>query len=113
MAECPFHQNSGNSWFILITIILSSFVGGIGIYLVLSKDEKIIEQKEYDLTKLSEEEKNIFLFIQEHQDGVYQSSLVEKFTISKVQATRILDVLERHNLIERKRRGMTNLLVVK
>lgn len=112
IAECPFHQAKNNSWIIILMGVLTSFIGGIGTYIFFNKKEVIIEQKEYDLTSLSEEEKNLFLFIRDNPE-TFQSSLVERFNLSKVQATRILDRLEQKGLIERKRRGMTNLLVVK
>lgn len=118
--SCPYHQNNYLSWILLVISILVAFIGGTGIYLLLSpslspskKNGTIIEEKQYDLSRLSEEDKNIFLFIKEHHSGVYQSHLVKEFNLSKVQATRLLDKLEGWELIERKRRGLTNLVNVK
>ena len=94
--------------------LLVAFLGGIGFYLTLTKAEKLIEQKEYDLTKLNNEEKEIFLFIKENKDeGIYQSNIVEKFNIPKSKVSRILDKLERLEIVERKRRGMTNIILLK
>ncbi|MEX0932966.1 MAG: hypothetical protein WDZ77_02605 [Candidatus Pacearchaeota archaeon] len=91
-----------------------SFILALGVYLLLFNREKIIKQKEYDLSKLNKEEKGIFLFIKENKDkGVYQSEIVEKFSFPKSKISRILDKFERFDLIERKRRGMTNLIFLK
>ena len=94
--------------------ILVAFLGGIGFYLSLTKAEKIIEQKKYDLTKLSSEEKKVFFFIKENKDkGVYQSNIVEHFNFPKSKVSRILDKLEQTGIIERRRRGMTNIIFLK
>jgi len=91
-----------------------SFILALGFYLLFFNKEKIIKQKEYDLSKLNKEEKEIFFFIRENNDtGCYQSNIVEKFNIQKSKASRILDKLEGLGIIERKRRGMTNIIVLK
>ena len=113
MTSCPYHQQDNTLLVLGIVSILTAFVGGIGAYLIFKTNERLLEEKEYDLTALNDEEKNIFLFVKEHPEGIYQSELVTQFNLSKVRMTRILDTLERRELIERKRRGMTNLIVVR
>ena len=99
---------------IYIIGLFVAFICGIGFYLLLTKDDKLIEQKHYDLTKLTKKEKNIFLFIRKNNDnGTYQGRIVEEFDLSKATVTRILDKLDLQNLVERKRRGMSNLIVLK
>ncbi len=94
--------------------ILVAFLGGIGFYLLLTKAEKIVEQKEYDITKLNSEEKKVFYFIKENKDKVvYQSNIVKHFNFPKSKISRILDKLEQTDIIERKRRGMTNIILLK
>ena len=44
---------------------------------------------------------------------MFQADLIEKLNLGKVKVSRILDRLENKNLIERKRRGMNNLIVLK
>lgn len=112
--SCPYHQGNNLSWILIVMSTLVAFLGGTGIYLSLpKKPERIVEEKKQDLSRLSEEEKKIFLFIKAQKQGVYQSNLVKEFSLSKVQATRLLDRLEGHGLIERKRRGLTNIVLVK
>ena len=112
--SCPFHKGNNNlNWFPILASIMVAGLGGIGLYLSFSKNEKIIEQKEYDLSMLDDDEKRVFNFVKEKPDGVYQSEIVEKLELSKVKVTRILDKLGQRNLIERKRRGMTNIVLLR
>ena len=97
-----------------IAIGIFSFMLALGFYLLFFNKEKIIKQKEYDISKLNKEEKEVFLFIKENKDkGVYQSNIVEHFNFPKSKVSRILDRLEQLGIIERKRRGMTNIVVLK
>jgi uncharacterized membrane protein len=43
----------------------------------------------------------------------FQSEVVEKTGWSKVKVTRTLDKLESRRLLERRRRGLTNIIVLK
>jgi len=112
-AACPYNQGKGLLWVPIGASILIAMIGGIGLFLAFSKNEKIIRQKEYDISRLSEDEKKAFLFIKVAKEGIYQSELVQKLDISKVKVTRILDALEQQGIIERKRRGMTNVVMLK
>jgi uncharacterized membrane protein len=44
---------------------------------------------------------------------LFQAELIEKTDFNKVKVSRILDKLEGKGLIERRRRGMTNLVLLK
>ena len=107
-------QHNDHERIISVLELLVAFLAGIGFYLLLTKAEKIIEQKKYDITKLNSEEKKVFFFIKENKDkGVYQSNIVEHFNFPKSKVSRILDRLEQLAIIERKRRGMTNIILLK
>lgn len=115
MDACLYNlEYTGHRVILLVIGLFSAFLAGIGFYLSLTKEDKLIKQKHYDLTKLTKEEKNVFLFVRKNNDdGTYQSRIVKEFDFSKTMVTRILDKLESQNLIERKRRGMSNLIVLK
>ncbi|NCN99403.1 hypothetical protein GW923_04470 [Candidatus Pacearchaeota archaeon] len=115
LESCPFYEEHHSNERILFIIgLLAAFLGGIGFYISLTKTEKLVEYKEYDLTRLNLEEKEIFKFIRENKDkGVYQSNIVEKFNLPKSKTSRILDKMERLDIVEKKRRGMTNLIFLK
>ena len=107
------------------------FVVIIGLYLIFfGKEEKIITKtktirpqiepkkitKEYYqkiLNKLNDDEKLVFDKIIESEGTIFQSDLVDKTKFTKVKVTRLLDKLEGKGLIERKRRGMTNVVILK
>ncbi len=65
------------------------------------------------LRKLDEEERAILEFVIDGEGTALQSELVEKTGLGKVKVTRVLDSLEVKGLVERRRRGMTNVIVLK
>jgi len=117
--DCPmwgtinFQTNIGIGLMILVVLV--------GLYFVFFLKEKKAVKKEfvgkgdYEEVKkeLNEEEKNVFEKILEAEGTIFQSDLVEKTGFTKVKVTRILDKLEGRGLIERKRRGMTNVVILK
>ncbi len=94
-----------------------------GLFMIfLMKDETIIqkskkeiseEEKHKKLENLDDEERKIMDLIFREEGSVFQSSLVNETKLSKVKVTRILDRLEGKSLIERKRRGMSNVIILK
>ena len=124
LASCPYHQDTGSSWIIWGAALLLAFLAGVGAYLVLpqksetsiyekNREGKETNEKEPDISLLNEAEKNIFTRIRNNVEGVYQRQLAQEFQLSKVQTTRLLHKLEGMDLIERKRKGFTNLVKVK
>ena len=115
LEACPFHQqgNRNNLFIISFVSVLVAFLGGLGAYLAFAKSEEVITTRIYDVSKLNDEEKRAFSMIKEHKEGIYQSTLSDHLDISKVRMTRILDRLEGLGLIERRRRGMANMIFVK
>ena len=49
----------------------------------------------------------------QEEKGMFQKTLAEKLELGKVGMTRLLDKLESKEIIERKRRGMNNFVVLK
>jgi uncharacterized membrane protein len=88
----------------------------------LMKDESVVkemkkniskEEKQQKLENLDEEERKLMDIILREDGSIFQSSLVNETKLSKVKVTRILDRLEGKKLIERKRRGMSNVVILK
>ena len=104
-----------------LSIGITAIVIIVGLFLVFSKPnerivirkvkDKIIEKK-IDLSKFKPEEKQVYKLIAE-QGAIFQADLIEKTGFGKAKVTRIIDRLEGHSLVERKRRGMTNVVVLK
>ena len=91
------------------------------LFLIFSKpDEKIIVkkikekkvEKKADLSSFRPEEKQVYNLVKEN-NAIFQADLIEKTEFSKARMTRIVDKLEGAGLVERKRRGMTNVVVLK
>lgn len=91
------------------------------IIMFLKPEERIITKKiaiekkhtPIDYSKLDKEEKVLVKTIEQAEGSIFQAELVEKSGFDKVKVTRILDRLEGKQLIERKRRGMTNIVLLK
>ncbi|MBN1385480.1 MarR family transcriptional regulator [Candidatus Woesearchaeota archaeon] len=112
-SECPMWQTLDVQTNIGIVIMVFVIIGGI--YLVLWGDKESFDKKPRKaLPKdLSNDEKLIMAALASSDGTIFQSDLVEKTNMSKVKVTRLLDRLEGKGLIERKRRGMTNVVVLK
>ncbi len=93
------------------------FIFMFGLYLILRKDsaENKIEVSAPALNniKLQPEEKELIARIRSAEGSIYQSELVKTTGFSKVKITRLLDKLEGKGIIERRRRGMTNIVLLK
>lgn len=113
MSQCPAHKSSV-SWFIVVSFGIAFLILGIGGYMTfLSPKEEKKESKVIDISKLDEDEKKIYEIIRGRQGSAYQSDLIKETQFTKVKITRILDKLEHKGILERKRRGMTNIIVLR
>lgn len=80
---------------------------------VVKKVEVKEKKKKLDLDGLDKEEKEVIEMLQEENGAMFQKTLMEKLEIGKVKTTRLLDKLEAKQFIERKRRGMNNIVVLR
>lgn len=115
MDECPAH-NSYTSWLILAAFAISFVVLGIGFYMLflpLKKELGSPAMVEIDTSTMTEEEVQIYNLVKLNQGSMYQSDIIKQTARSKVKVSRILDRLEGKGIIERKRRGMTNIVILK
>jgi len=112
-----------------LSLILAGIVGLVGLYMIIfSKSDvvtevkvvkeqvhpKKVDKEHYKnvLSKLDVDEKKIFEKLLDSNGTIFQSELVNE-ELTKVKVTRILDRLEGQGLIERRRRGMTNVVILK
>lgn len=102
-----------------ISLTILALIIAIGLYFIFFGKEKeiIIKPKGISHKKASkalpEDEKIVFEKIRESDGSIIQADLVKKTNFSKVKITRLLDKLEGKGLIERRRRGMTNIVILK
>ena len=112
-----------------ISMAIAGLILVIGLFLTLSKEtEKLVVKRikpyteaelapkkfsKKSLENLDKEEARIMNLLLENKGNMFQSQLTEKTGMNKVKITRILDSLGAQGLIERKRRGMTNIVILK
>ena len=65
------------------------------------------------LSNIEGDEKKVYENVMSSDGVIFQSELVEKTEFNKIKVSRILDKLEAKGLLERKRRGMSNAVVLK
>lgn len=101
-----------------ISLTIAGIILVIGIVIMNTKPkEKIVvkkvkeKKKKLDLKGLSVKEKKAIDLIMK-EGGMFQKTLMEEIGIGKVGMTRLLDKLESKGIIERKRRGMNNFVVL-
>ncbi len=119
LTEIPNIYNSTD----LVVIGFSSFVLGSSLVYLLLVDKNNEVQTKISLVKekwdkllgeLSDPDEKVIVKIVIDDGGtIFQSQLVEKSGFSKSKVSLILDKLEARRILERKRRGMTNVVVLK
>ncbi|MFH1631073.1 MAG: MarR family transcriptional regulator [Candidatus Aenigmatarchaeota archaeon] len=110
-----------------LTVAIAAVLAVVGGMLLLRKSDsnKIIVKKIYqnkpksiqeEITipkTLPEDQKKIIHIVKESNGAMLQGELVAKSGLDKVKVSRLLDKLEMQGLIERRRHGMSNLVVLK
>ena len=122
--SCPMTQSVNQQTYLALGIVGLLIV--IAIILIFSKPyERIVIQekkvrvevpekkKKIDTSSLNKDEKKVIELLQEENGTMFQAELMEKIEIGKVGMTRLLDKLEAKQFIERKRRGMNNVVVLR
>lgn len=98
---------------------ISLLLVALGLYLIIRAEKTEVsakltkEEKESLLKDLSSKELAIYDLVKKTGGAVFQSEIVEKTNDTKVNVTRALDRMEGKGLIERKRRGMSNVIILK
>jgi uncharacterized membrane protein len=112
---CP-HITVLNQAYMGYLVAIIVFIVGLFLVIFGGKPKKP-EQKEErwaDAMKtLDGDEKVIYEKVMEAGGVMFQSDIVEKTEFPKAKVTRILDKMEARGIVERRRRGMTNAIVLK
>jgi uncharacterized membrane protein len=117
--SCTMYETITQQTYLSLAIVSIIFIIGL-VMLFVKPNEKIVVkkvtekklQKKIDMSEFTKEEKIVLSTIQE-QGAMFQADLIERTGLGKVTITRILDKLQAKELIERKRRGMNNLVAIK
>ena len=110
---------------------LIGIISAFALYLIFKKEERKTKHKPHietitnqeptkketkepkQIPNLDEEEQNIMNLLNNNEGSIYQSDIIKQTHLTKVKVSRLLDKLEGKGLIERKRRGMTNIVIKK
>lgn len=116
--ECTMYNTMNSQLWISLSVTLIILVIGFVVMFTKPKEKIIVrtqreKKKKLNLEGLDKNEKRVIEIIQEENGAIFQRTLMEKLEIGKVGITRLLDKLESKELIERKRRGMNNIVVLK
>ena len=116
---CPMNQTITQQTYLSLAIV--AILAVIGLFLLFAKpQERLIVKrikdkkidKNVDLSSFRPEEKKVYALVKE-SGTIFQADLIEKTGFGKAKVSRIIDRLEGKGLVERKRRGMTNVVVLK
>lgn len=117
---CPMQETVNEQTYLALGIVGILII--VAINLIFTKPrEKIIvkkvqvkeQRKKIDKSKLGRDEKKAVEFLEGENGTMFQATLMEKMDIGKVGMTRLLDKLDAKQIIERKRRGMNNVVVLR
>ena len=118
---CPMYDTISQQTYLALAIVGILII--VSLVLIKSRpQERIIIKtrtverkpikKELDISDLKKEEKEVLNIIK-YNRTIFQGDLIEKTQFNKAKMTRIIDKLEGRGIVERKRRGMTNVVVLK
>lgn len=115
---CEMYTNVNIQTWISLSIVAVILIIGFVIMYTKPKERIIIKKiqekkKKLNLKGLDKKEKELVEILQKENGAMFQKTLMEKLEIGKVGMTRLLDKLEAKQIIERKRRGMNNIVVLR
>jgi uncharacterized membrane protein len=115
---CTMYSTIKTQTWISLSIIGVILIIGLVIMFTKPKEKVVVKtvkekKKKLNLDGLDKDEKKVVELLLSENKAMFQSSLMEKLEIGKVKTTRLLDKLEAKQLIERKRRGMNNIVVLR
>ncbi len=116
--SCSMYDTIAIQTWVSLAIVGVILIIGVRMIFWRPKEKVIVKtikekKKKKDYSKLDKKEKEAVDLILKEGNAMFQADLMEKLNIGKVGVTRLLDKLESKQIIERKRRGMNNIVVLK
>lgn len=115
--SCPYKGSVPTE--VLAAFVIDAAMGVLGASLIMTfyRSEKITTKEKtkinVSIKSLKDDEKKVYDLIVDADGFIFQNDLMNKTGYSKVKISRILDKLEVRDIIERRRRGMANIIVLK
>ena len=116
--NCPMYDSVNKQTYLALSIVGILIILS-GVLIFTKPKEKIIikkfkeKKKKLELNGLDAKEKEVIRILEKENGTIFQAELMEKLSTGKVGITRLLDKLEAKQIIERKRRGMNNIVVLR
>ncbi|MEM2138120.1 MAG: MarR family transcriptional regulator [Candidatus Anstonellaceae archaeon] len=104
---------------VIAVLMLAMAAMAAGFFMLTRKKPEAVEfvekhpQKKIDVSSLEPDEKKVMAILQNGGGSVFQGEIKNKLDYSKVKVSRILDRMEQKGLVEKRKRGMANLVVLK
>jgi uncharacterized membrane protein len=116
--SCSMYDTIAVQTWVSLAIVGVVLIIGIVLMFVKPKEKVIVKtikekKKKKDYSSLDKKEKEVVNLLLNEGNAMFQADLMEKLNIGKVGVTRLLDKLESKQIVERKRRGMNNLVVLR
>lgn len=116
--SCPMYESIDKQTYLSLSILGLLIIFGFVLIFTKPKEKIIVKKikekkKKLDLSKLDKKEKEVIEILEKENGTIFQAELMEKLETGKVGLTRLLDKLESKQFIERKRRGMNNIVVLR
>lgn len=115
--QCP--MSTGLPLYVYLGFLMALISGATGVYLFIttrSMERADVENEkklaEYVKT-LNEDEKKVYETVYRADGVIFQSELVKETELPKAKVSRILDKLESKGLLERRRKGLNNLVLLR
>lgn len=112
---CPFTVTPWQGVFLILTGIAMVAMGAYLFKMPMKAEvaRPVLDSRKIEetLKNLEGDEKTVYEILSSENGMMFQSKLVERTGFTKVKVSRVLDSMEAKGLLERKRRGMTNVVV--
>jgi len=115
--SCPYKGSVPTE--VLAAYVIDAAIGIFGVSLIITsyRSEKVgVKEKtkiKENIKSFQTDERKVYDLIVNADGFMFQNDLIEKTGYSKVKISRILDKLELKGVVERRRRGMANIVVLK
>jgi uncharacterized membrane protein len=114
---CPYKSSVPIESVAAFVFVITTGIFGLFLTFTAKQTERALTQQKEKFKEIAKslqgDEKKVFDIITASDGFVFQGDLIAKTGYSKVKVSRILDRLETKNIIERRRRGMSNVVVLK
>ncbi|MEK6847917.1 MAG: MarR family transcriptional regulator [Nanoarchaeota archaeon] len=116
--SCPMTEGINQQTYLSLGIVGLLIIIGLVLIFTKPKERVVVKtvrekKKKLDLSGLDAKEKEVINILEKENGTIFQAELMERLGIGKVGITRLLDKLEAKQIIERKRRGMNNIVVLR